>query len=141
LDRHSFRSEVVLISEQFIEGLHRHKSCTRFLHEFLDLIQYDMLVVESDKRKSCADISKCLDEMSRICNQSEDYAATSSSYCKRTPVVSHYIGPMIAPESAQGADKRLSALRPDTLVSAPAVQSTGLSRARSSRIPRRKKGR
>ncbi|KAH8647682.1 hypothetical protein BX600DRAFT_518110 [Xylariales sp. PMI_506] len=53
---------------EFIEKLHAHPDCTEFLHEFLNLIQHDMLIVESCNpqervRISCVDVHCKLETM------------------------------------------------------------------------------
>ncbi|KAI0380675.1 kinase-like protein [Hypomontagnella monticulosa] len=40
-----------IVKEQWISMMHRHENCTQFVHEFLDLIEKRMLIVETNVRK------------------------------------------------------------------------------------------
>ncbi|KAI1737668.1 kinase-like domain-containing protein [Xylaria scruposa] len=59
---------------EWIKKLHEHPRCSRYLHEFLDLIEKHMLVANQSERSKC-DLVK--DELSRIstkCCESDDYS-------------------------------------------------------------------
>jgi serine/threonine protein kinase len=64
----SIRESRMLIppfSFQWIDRLHRHEKCTELLHEFLNIITYDMLVVNSSERKAAGTIYKALSKRRR----------------------------------------------------------------------------
>lgn len=59
---------------QFIDALHRHENCTEFLHEFLDMIQHNMLVVDSRKRKPCVWVVRFLENSLIKLKRDKQYA-------------------------------------------------------------------
>lgn len=63
---------------QFIEELHKHPKCSDFIHEFLDMITGDMLVVEyvkqGNRRITSAEVHSKLNKMHTKCVKSKDYA-------------------------------------------------------------------
>ncbi|KAL1795665.1 hypothetical protein ACET3X_005889 [Alternaria dauci] len=71
----------------FIDELHRHPNCTDYLHDFLNMIQTEMLVVDSAQRASCADIWRWLKRMHDDCSQQEGYADERNLWSiKREPM-------------------------------------------------------
>ncbi|KAL9616669.1 MAG: hypothetical protein Q9160_008492 [Pyrenula sp. 1 TL-2023] len=73
----------------FIDKAHSHPACTEFLHEFLNMIQYDMLLVETSglekgKRIECGKLHQKLDEMCRKCGNSRGYAMTPAAWNRRS---------------------------------------------------------
>ncbi|KAF1850768.1 uncharacterized protein K460DRAFT_274684, partial [Cucurbitaria berberidis CBS 394.84] len=98
---------------QFIDDLHRNPKCTVYLHEFLNMIQNDMLVVESSERKQCASIWNRLDSMTRKCHQDEDYAATYNPWYFKQTSVSRSVELKMTPDVRQAIEKNLP-LRPAT---------------------------
>ncbi|KAK4101555.1 kinase-like protein [Parathielavia hyrcaniae] len=61
--------------------LHGHPSCSSYIHEFLNLIEKEMLVVEtgdtsSDMRINCTRLHNELQKMRRKCGQERGYALT-----------------------------------------------------------------
>ncbi|KAH3940985.1 hypothetical protein HBI81_151500 [Parastagonospora nodorum] len=65
---------------QFVEKLHHKPRCTEFLHNLLNLVMHDMLIVDSRKRRSCKDICRELRKLRENC-ESETYAMGSSQWC------------------------------------------------------------
>ncbi|KAF2849504.1 hypothetical protein T440DRAFT_398982, partial [Plenodomus tracheiphilus IPT5] len=70
---------------KFIDQLHQHRNCTDYLHQLLDIIQHDMLLVDSTKRKSCAGIRDRLNDMHYECRRNIDYATAASPWCIPRP--------------------------------------------------------
>lgn len=67
---------LMLFCDQSLIELHLNKSCTQYLHDFLDLIESEMLVVETndprDKRRiACTDLANSLKTMLEV--ESTDY--------------------------------------------------------------------
>lgn len=48
--------------------------CTAFIHEFLDLVQDHMLIVNPKERMSCKGVQEKLGKMLQRCQSDEDYA-------------------------------------------------------------------
>lgn len=111
-----------------------------YVHEFLNIIQNDMLVVESRDRSSCAAICKRLSQMSRKCRDDEDYAATSNAWCIAKKPVSHSGELRMTHDAEQVIQKNLlhRVPVPASITSAPApsVQPIPQRKRRPSRIPR-----
>ncbi|KAL6704962.1 hypothetical protein ACN47E_007507 [Coniothyrium glycines] len=80
--RRIFRLKPVVVKS--IDDLHEHKNCSDFLHDFLLLIQQDMLVISSQDRKSCKEICHKLSELVEKCRQDNDYATTANPWCIKT---------------------------------------------------------
>jgi hypothetical protein len=66
---------------QFIDDLHQHPRCTEYFHELLNLIQEDMLVVDSNERKTCEVVWRTLRRMRNRCHMDEEYASTTNPWC------------------------------------------------------------
>ncbi|KAK3303130.1 kinase-like domain-containing protein [Chaetomium strumarium] len=65
----------------FIKVLHAHRNCSAYLHDFLDLIQTRMLLIESDpvlsdKRITCGELRNRLEGMRAKCDDDPKYAST-----------------------------------------------------------------
>ncbi|KAF1832271.1 hypothetical protein BDW02DRAFT_632158 [Decorospora gaudefroyi] len=58
----------------FIDELHQHPSCTDYLHDFLNFIQNNMLVIDSADRASCEEVWRALNNNYAKCCQNESYA-------------------------------------------------------------------
>ncbi|KAI1149227.1 kinase-like domain-containing protein [Nemania diffusa] len=56
-----------------IEYFHLHPRCTQYLHEFLKLIEEEMLVIDPESRVSCSGLYKRLNDMFKECEKSEEY--------------------------------------------------------------------
>lgn len=67
----------------FIDDLHEHPNCTEFLHELLNTIKYDMLVVDSHERTSCSEVAKRLRLLYKKCRVGTTYAAKRSPWESR----------------------------------------------------------
>lgn len=69
--------DAYIISGQFIFSLHSHKLCTEFLHEFLELIRRDMIVVKPKHkgRINCGELHQRLLDMVDRCKNDTDYAS------------------------------------------------------------------
>ena len=65
------------VPRQFISELHSHKSCTEFLHEFLDIIQLDMMIIKTRDRGriNCGELHQRLLDMVQHCECDADYAS------------------------------------------------------------------
>jgi hypothetical protein len=63
--------------DQRFASLHQHPNCSPFFHEFLDLIQTEMLIVESDmpreRRMKAADLLRKIEELQEKCQSLEGY--------------------------------------------------------------------
>lgn len=66
---------------QFITYLHSHQDCTDFIHDFLDLIEEEMIIVESDrKRRSTSEqVRDTLTNLEKSCNESNAYATSPAA--------------------------------------------------------------
>ncbi|KAF2265196.1 hypothetical protein CC78DRAFT_567769 [Lojkania enalia] len=60
---------------EFISELHRHPNCTEYYHNFLNMIQQDMLLIEPGNRKTCESTRKTLQNWAQKCLQDDAYAA------------------------------------------------------------------
>jgi hypothetical protein len=60
---------------QWINGLHNHKSSTQFIHDLLDLIEHEMLVIETRemKRADSERVKSRLLELHQKCTQQSSY--------------------------------------------------------------------
>jgi hypothetical protein len=65
---------------QTIDQLHRHANCSDFCHEFLNLIQCDMWVVDSSKRLECYAVWKRLRKMLNQCRMDKVYAVVGKPW-------------------------------------------------------------
>ncbi|KAM0550683.1 hypothetical protein ACHAPJ_008747 [Fusarium lateritium] len=64
---------------EFFESAHANPKCSDFVHEFLDIIQKSLLVVETNdsssyKRMACGQLHTLLDKMARKCRNKPEYA-------------------------------------------------------------------
>jgi hypothetical protein len=63
--------------DQRFASLHQHPNCSQFFHEFLDLIQTEMLIVESDmpreRRMKAADLLRKTEELQKKCQSLKGY--------------------------------------------------------------------
>jgi hypothetical protein len=48
--------------------------CSKFFHDFLDMVEHEMLVIDSSERTSCEGILRCLNDMYEKCCSDQDYA-------------------------------------------------------------------
>lgn len=67
------------LAPQFFETLHSHPNCTEFFHGVLNMIQDDMIIVESEtvcktRRMYCEEVTKSLMVAYRKCKATPDYA-------------------------------------------------------------------
>ena len=73
---------LTLSPHQFISELHSSESCTGYLHEFLDLIQKDMMIVKPNDKKdtpgriTCMQLHPRLLRMLQRCKSDKKYAST-----------------------------------------------------------------
>jgi hypothetical protein len=58
---------------RWIKKLHRAPRCTPFVHEFLDLISNEMLVVEASERIRCGALNKKLADIQQKANKDPEY--------------------------------------------------------------------
>jgi serine/threonine protein kinase len=58
---------------KWIEKLHRAPRCTQFVHEFLDLISSEMLLVEASERIKCGALNTKLADMQRKVDNDPEY--------------------------------------------------------------------
>jgi serine/threonine protein kinase len=58
---------------RWIKNLHRAPRCTPFVHEFLDLISNDMLVVEASERIKCGALNNKLADMRHKMDEDPEY--------------------------------------------------------------------
>ncbi|KAI0199921.1 kinase-like domain-containing protein [Astrocystis sublimbata] len=78
---------------EFIDEAHSNPRCTQYLHDFLDIIEGEMLVVEPKERIKCRSLHHTLNTMFEKCQSGEDYAMKASPR-PETPTVPH-VGPSI----------------------------------------------
>ncbi|KAM5341794.1 hypothetical protein ACJ41O_014825 [Fusarium nematophilum] len=76
-------AEVKPCVTQFINWLHSHPNCTDFVHDFLDIIEHQLLVVESTgsegvKRVGCGPLAIMLRNLCHKCLQIPGYADVPS---------------------------------------------------------------
>jgi hypothetical protein len=70
---------------KFINKLHQHENCTEYIHDLLDMIENNMLVVATEAadprrmRKSCMWVSKKLADMHAKCKADCDGYATAKN--------------------------------------------------------------
>ncbi|KAH8888424.1 kinase-like protein [Thozetella sp. PMI_491] len=64
---------------KWIWRLHSHEKCPKFVHEFLDLIEEHLLLVDSNKRWECANIVAELNRIRLQCEESEEYSVRGAA--------------------------------------------------------------
>ncbi|CAN9404024.1 unnamed protein product [Alternaria alternata] len=64
----------------FIHKLHQNASCTNYLHDLLNMIEFDMIVVDSAERASCVDIWRQLKRRHDDCLRDESYASDKNPW-------------------------------------------------------------
>lgn len=105
--------------EQFILDLHAHSKCSEYLHEFLQRIQMDMLVVKRpDKpdhgRISCTGLWAKLSDLHNKCENDKEYAAKPCPWSRLPNDVkdhSEAVEVVLSDSMAQILKPRLSELR------------------------------
>jgi hypothetical protein len=80
-----------------IDNLHNHPNCTDYIHELLEIIEKDMMIVLSvdRERKRSPELLKKLDHMNQKCKDDVDYCM------KKTPTRRTFQAPI-------GTEARLS---------------------------------
>jgi hypothetical protein len=76
-----------LTFDQFIERLHAHESCSEFLHEFINMITLDMLIVKSNNPDEPGRITsdQVNAKLTAMVKQSEDPKKGPDYVCKPAP--------------------------------------------------------
>jgi hypothetical protein len=76
-----------LTFDQFMERLHGHKSCTEFLHDFINMIKFDMLIVKSNNPEERGRITsdQVNAKLTAMVKQSEDPKEGPDYVCKPAP--------------------------------------------------------
>ncbi|KAI1456406.1 kinase-like protein [Annulohypoxylon moriforme] len=69
----------------WINKLHATDGCSRFIHDFLDLISDKMLRIGSEKRTKCKDITDALDELYNKCEDRVYCSESDQSLSSREP--------------------------------------------------------
>jgi len=116
-----------------MSNLLQQEECTGYVHDLLKLIEDDMLVVDSSKRKSCDSVRSRLDEMYQKHLRDEEYATTGNSWNNMKPA-SRRSCPSTMPF---GYEQAVTQERAGPSLGALAAQPIVTGRT-SSRIPRRK---
>lgn len=73
----------VLLKPQVVtwmKRLYKDKSCSKYLRDFLNIIQYDMLVVDRPNRQTADEISRKLEELHLRCVDDIDYYEALQSF-------------------------------------------------------------
>ncbi|KAF3041971.1 hypothetical protein E8E12_009261 [Didymella heteroderae] len=78
---------------QFIDYLHQHPGCTEFFHGLLNLIQGDMLVVDSNERRTCEEVRKALRTMRNRCQWDTDHSHTRPKNVQNSKITDAYKSP------------------------------------------------
>ncbi|TVY23266.1 Proline-rich receptor-like protein kinase [Lachnellula hyalina] len=89
---------IALIKPQvvrMIDDLHNHPNCTKYIHDMLEIIEKDMIVVLNQERTRSPKLLKKLNEMNQKCIDDVDYCM------KKTPVKRTFQAPI-------GTEARLS---------------------------------
>ncbi|KAJ0120691.1 protein kinase [Diaporthe amygdali] len=78
------RAIIKPVVEQFIKKLHSHQNCSEFIHEFLSMVEHDLLVVKKNDQQQIdrVSIQQVYQEFSRMlkrCESDQEYAIKSSS--------------------------------------------------------------
>ncbi|KAH8894161.1 kinase-like protein [Thozetella sp. PMI_491] len=61
--------------KMWIQRLHAHERCPKFVHAFLDVIEDNLMVVDSNSRWDCEDVVRELSVIRGLCESSEEYSA------------------------------------------------------------------
>ncbi|KAJ4290398.1 hypothetical protein N0V90_010614 [Kalmusia sp. IMI 367209] len=69
------------MSNQFISHLHQLPNCTEYFHKVLDMVQNNMLLVDSHQRKSCEYIWRTLHDLHHSCEKDADFATRANPWC------------------------------------------------------------
>jgi serine/threonine protein kinase len=122
---------------QSISDMHAHENCTMFIHDFINLIQDYMLVVNSTDRDSCAGIWRELRRMLERCENDNDYAVDSNPWCNRQPFVARSVRLVTTPD----VERKIEETIPDQAgtssetESKPAIKPVTTLKDLRSRIP------
>jgi hypothetical protein len=106
--------------------------CSDYFHELLDMIQHEMLVIDSSERKSCEGIWKCLDDMYQKCLGDGDYAASGNPWSFDGDSVPHSVEVNKLNVSEKALEKLL-ALRPRHYVRSTRRRNLGRIERRTAR--------
>ncbi|KAI1326038.1 hypothetical protein F5Y16DRAFT_248177 [Xylariaceae sp. FL0255] len=84
------RIEVKASVIKFFDTAHQHPNCTEYIHDFLNTLQDDMLVIEPSNssysnRITCEQLSHKLDRFYKRCFEDETYATRRSPWCRLPP--------------------------------------------------------
>lgn len=77
-------------------NLREHEHCSQFVHDFLNIIETRMLVVEKSRRATSSDILSALGELKRRCTDDPAYAASRISLDARQDYFRRHTRPEVA---------------------------------------------
>ena len=86
LDGHRRRATVREGVKEWIEDLHRKPRCSDFIHEFLELIAGEMLVVDPHNRIHCGELSERFSKMVLKAEENSNYLSEGKPHPPRTLV-------------------------------------------------------
>ncbi|KAF2122404.1 hypothetical protein BDV96DRAFT_483175 [Lophiotrema nucula] len=105
---HHVGVEVKQAVTEFINRLHQHPKCTEYFHVFLDMIENNMLAVDSINRQSCETTWKHLKDMYEKCRIDLFYAIEKNPWCRsRLQAVSTSVAMPLSPEAESCIGKTL----------------------------------
>ena len=75
-----------------MQQLHEHSSCTEFLHNFINMVHLDMLLIKPKTREekgrwSSEEVFRRTNEMLERCNAEPDYVCNPAPWCAYSPRV------------------------------------------------------
>jgi serine/threonine protein kinase len=121
---------------RWIKNLHRAPRCTPFVHEFLDLISNDMLVVEASDRIKCGALNTRLADMLHKVNEDPGYLTNPTPWREEEhPTVSTdlassgrvFDSPPPSPNVGTALPRRMVAASPETRTQSLNWESSSLS--------------
>jgi len=66
--------------QQFIKELHANPACSDYMHDFLDVIEEYMLVVDTTRRGTSRRVHAILNDLIEKCEKDEQYAARGNPW-------------------------------------------------------------
>jgi serine/threonine protein kinase len=131
LDGHRRRATVRESVKEWIEDLHKKPRCSDFIHEFLELIAGEMLVVDPHNRIHCGNLSERFSKMVLKAEENSNYLSEEEPRPPRT-LVERTEQDSVA---ASGSDQEISSL--SSKVGDPLLKSSTTANGSVTEAPRR----
>jgi len=98
----------------WVKGLHQHEKCSALLHDFLQLIMDEMLVIDSKKRIEAAELQKRMKDFVRKAEEDKKYLLDPKPWPKdadsdryHSPIPSHEKPKTTNPKRLNGSQRQI----------------------------------